>query len=49
MVNAVVFRDDADPVEFLNAIGNLEGGAEALANYFREVEPTGSLCPHRHV
>jgi hypothetical protein len=31
MVNAVVFRDDADPVEFLNAIGNLEGGAEALA------------------
>ena len=36
MVNAVVFRDDADPVEFLNAIGNLEGGAEALANYFAE-------------
>mgnify|MGYP006875176091 CR=1 FL=1 len=36
MVTAVVFRDDADPVEFLNAIGSLEGGAEALANYFAE-------------
>jgi len=36
MVNAVVFRDDADPVEFLTAIGDLEGGAEALANYFAE-------------
>jgi hypothetical protein len=36
MVNAVIFRDDADTVEFLNAIGDLEGGAEALANYFTE-------------
>lgn len=36
MVNAVVFRDDADPLEFLNAIGDLEGGAEALADYFAE-------------
>ena len=36
MVNAVIFRDDADPVEFLNAIGDLEGGSEALANYFAE-------------
>ena len=31
MVNAVVFRDGADPLEFLNAIGDLDGGAEALA------------------
>ena len=31
MVNSVIFRDGADPVEFLNAIGDLEGGAEALA------------------
>ncbi len=36
MVNSVIFRDGADPVEFLNAIGDLEGGAEALADYFSE-------------
>jgi hypothetical protein len=36
MVNAVVFRDDADPVAFLTAIGDLEGGSEALADYFSE-------------
>lgn len=36
MMNAIIFRDDADPVEFLTAIGDLEGGAEALADYFTE-------------
>ena len=36
MVNAIIFRDDADPVEFLTAIGDLEGGSEALADYFSE-------------
>jgi hypothetical protein len=36
MVNSVIFRDDADPLEFLNAIGELEGGSEALADYFEE-------------
>ena len=36
MVNSIVFRDDADPLEFLNAIGELEGGSEALADYFTE-------------
>ena len=36
MVNAVIFREGADPLEFLNAIGDLEGGAEALADYFSE-------------
>ncbi|MFI5444358.1 hypothetical protein [Polaromonas sp. UC242_47] len=36
MVNAVIFRDDADPLEFLTAIGDLEGGSEALADYFSE-------------
>ena len=36
MVNSVVFRDDADPVEFLNAIAILEGGSEAMADYFAE-------------
>ncbi len=36
MVNAVIFRDGGDPVEFLNAIGDLEGGSEALADYFSE-------------
>ncbi|GAB3365761.1 MULTISPECIES: hypothetical protein [Giesbergeria] len=36
MVNGIIFRDEADPLEFLNAIGDLEGGSEALANYFAE-------------
>lgn len=36
MVNSIVFRDDADPLEFLDAIGELEGGSEALADYFTE-------------
>jgi hypothetical protein len=36
MVNSVIFREDADPVAFLNAIGELEGGSEALADYFSE-------------
>ncbi len=36
MVNAIVFRDDADPVEFLTAIGDLEGGSDALADYFSD-------------
>ena len=36
MMNSVIFRDDADPVEFLTAIGDLEGGSEAMADYFSE-------------
>jgi hypothetical protein len=36
MVNSVIFRDGAEPVEFLTAIGDLEGGSEALADYFEE-------------
>ncbi len=36
MVNSVIFRDDADPVQFLNAIADLEGGSEAVANYFAD-------------
>ena len=36
MVNAIIFRDDADPIEFLTAIGDLEGGSDALADYFSE-------------
>ncbi len=36
MVNSVIFRDDADPVEFLSAIANLEGGSEAIADYFAD-------------
>ena len=36
MMNSVIFRDDADPIEFLTAIGDLEGGSEALADYFTE-------------
>jgi hypothetical protein len=36
MVNSVLFRDGADPLEFLNAIGDLDGGSDALADYFTE-------------
>ena len=36
MVNSVIFRDDSDPVAFLDAIANLEGGSEAMANYFAD-------------
>lgn len=36
MMNAVIFREDGDPLEFLTAIGDLEGGSEALADYFSE-------------
>jgi hypothetical protein len=36
MMNAIIFREDADPVEFLTHIGDLEGGSEALADYFSE-------------
>lgn len=36
MVNSVIFREDADPLAFLTAIGDLEGGSEALADYFTE-------------
>ena len=36
MMNAVIFRAGADPLEFLTAIGDLEGGSDALADYFEE-------------
>jgi hypothetical protein len=36
MMNSVIFRDDGEPLEFFNAIGELDGGAEALADYFEE-------------
>ena len=36
MVNSIIFRDDADPIAFLTAIGDLEGGSDALADYFTE-------------
>jgi hypothetical protein len=36
MMNSIIFRDGADPLAFLNAIGDLEGGSEALADYFEE-------------
>jgi hypothetical protein len=36
MVNAVLFREDAQPLDFLNALADLEGGSEALADYFSE-------------
>ncbi|KFB66406.1 hypothetical protein [Candidatus Accumulibacter vicinus] len=36
MINSVVFRAGSDPGEFLEAIGELEGGCEALADYLCE-------------
>ncbi len=36
MMNAILFREGADTAEFLTAIGDLEGGSEALADYFAE-------------
>lgn len=36
MVNSVIFREGGDPVAFLSAIGDLEGGSEALSDYFAE-------------
>ena len=36
MMNAVIFREGAEPLDFLVAIGDLEGGSEALADYFEE-------------
>jgi hypothetical protein len=36
MMNSVIFRDGAEPLAFLTAIGDLEGGSEALADYFEE-------------
>lgn len=36
MVNSIIFRDDANPLDFLNAMGDLDGGSEALADYFSD-------------
>ena len=36
MMNSIIFREGAEPLAFLNAIGDLEGGSEALADYFEE-------------
>ncbi len=36
MVNSIIFREDAEPLEFLTAIGDLDGGSEALADYFSD-------------
>ncbi len=36
MINAVLFREDADPVAFLSAVADLDGGSSAMADYFAE-------------
>ncbi len=36
MINSVIFRDDADPAEFLYAISEVDGGYDALADYLSE-------------
>jgi hypothetical protein len=40
MINAVIFRADSDPGEFLEAIGAVDGGCDALADY---------LCEHAEI
>ena len=36
MINSVVFRAGSDPGEFIEAIGEIEGGCEVLADYLCE-------------
>lgn len=36
MMNAVIYRDEEMTAEYLEAIGEIEGGYEVLANYFGE-------------
>jgi len=36
MMNAIIFRDEDLTVEYLEAIGEIEGGYEVLTNYFGE-------------
>ncbi|HNC51856.1 MAG TPA: hypothetical protein PLO14_06405 [Accumulibacter sp.] len=36
MINSVIFRPDGDPDEFLEAIGEVEGGCDVLADYLCE-------------
>ena len=36
MVNAVLFRDDSQTGEFIEAIGDVDGGCEALIDYLSE-------------
>lgn len=36
MINSVIFREDADANEFINAIGEIEFGYEALADYLSD-------------
>ena len=36
MMNAVLYRDEEMTAEYLEAIGEIEGGYEVLANYFGE-------------
>ncbi|WMW82388.1 hypothetical protein RF679_08955 [Undibacterium cyanobacteriorum] len=36
MINSVIFRDGADPAEFLYEIGEVEGGYDSLADYLQD-------------
>ena len=36
MINSVIFREGADPAEFLYEIGEVDGGYDALADYLLE-------------
>ena len=52
MMNAVMHRDDDTVYEYLEAIGNIEGGSETLADYFADhydevfsFSSTGSFVP----
>ena len=40
MVNAVLFREDSNTGEFLEAIGEIDGGCEALVDYLSDRDET---------
>lgn len=39
MINSVIFREDADTIEFLYQIGEVEGGYDVLADYLMDRAP----------
>jgi hypothetical protein len=48
MVNSVIFREDADPLAFLNALAAIEGGSRGPGQLLlRKVEPHRGFRPHR--
>lgn len=53
MINSVLFRDDAEPGEFIEAIAEIDGGTETLIDYLSEHDEAvvhfgafGTFNPH---